>query len=274
MNASSGAVPAAFDEIAGRYASKAHLFTDAVAARLVELCCLIMGENVLDVGCGAGAVTVRAAKAVAPGGHVTGIDLSARMLEQAAAQAEREGVARYVTLRPGDASSPPGPEGFYTSVLSSLVVYLLPDPAAALAAWRPLIAPGGLLAFSYGTGQDPRWLEVFRAIEEHNPAPAFLSLTSRMPGPDAMHALLRKLGYQAPHIRAETLTTVYTSAEEFWEQSSSQGAWVSWRHMSPGQLEQAKAAATRELKKLAGPDGTLTRRTHIAYATAYQRQAA
>jgi ubiquinone/menaquinone biosynthesis C-methylase UbiE len=268
------AIPAAFDEIAGTYGTTGDNFTATVAGHLVDLSSLIPGEQVLDLCCGPGPVAIKAAKAVAPAGHVTGIDLSARMLERAAAEAARAGVSEYVTFRPGDASRPHGPEGFYDSVLCSLGLYLLPDPGAALVNWRKLITPGGLLAFSWSLAQDPRWLKVFTAIEASNPEPGFLTYTSRLPQADGMQTTLRKLGYQQPVIITETVTTIYDSPEQFWESSLSQGPWVSWRHMAPAQLQAAHDAAMRELAKLAAPDGTLTRHTKIAYATAYQRQAA
>jgi ubiquinone/menaquinone biosynthesis C-methylase UbiE len=267
-------IPEAFDEIAGRYDTTGALFTATIAARLVDLAALIDGENVLDIGCGTGAVTVRAAQAVAPGGHVTGIDLSPRMLQRAAAAAEAEGVSGRVTLRPGDATRPHAPAAFYNAVLSSLVLYLLPDPAAALTAWLRLLAPNGLLGFSWSLAQDPRWLRVFHDIEQHNTAPGFLSYTGRLPQAGGMETVLREIGYHQPTIITETVTTVYDSPEQFWASSLSQGPWVSWRNMPPGQLEQAKAAALRLLESMREGDGTLTRHTRIGYATAYAPAAA
>lgn len=40
------------------------------------------GERVLDIGCGCGATTLEAAARVAPGGSVTGVDISRPMLER------------------------------------------------------------------------------------------------------------------------------------------------------------------------------------------------
>lgn len=41
------------------------------------------GEVVLDIGCGTGATTFALGRAVAPGGRVTGVDLSAPMIREA-----------------------------------------------------------------------------------------------------------------------------------------------------------------------------------------------
>jgi ubiquinone/menaquinone biosynthesis C-methylase UbiE len=132
-----------FDEIADQYDSTGAQFTETIAARVVELADLVPGENVLDLGCGTGEVTNRAAKAVAPDGHVTGIDLSPRMLERAWAESRKQGVSHRVTLRPGDAASPHAEAASFDAVLASLVLYLLPDPDAALKAWYDLLVLGG-----------------------------------------------------------------------------------------------------------------------------------
>ncbi|MGD8466822.1 MAG: methyltransferase domain-containing protein [Anaerolineae bacterium] len=53
------------------------------------------GAQVLDVGCGTGALAVRLAE---KGAHVTGIDVAPQMLSQAAAQLEARGLADRVRL--------------------------------------------------------------------------------------------------------------------------------------------------------------------------------
>jgi ubiquinone/menaquinone biosynthesis C-methylase UbiE len=262
--------PAAFDEIAGRYDTTGAQFAAPIAARVVDLAGLMPGQKVLDAGCGAGAVLLRAATAVAPGGHVTGIDLSPRMLERAAAEAGRRGLAGLVTVRPGDAACPSGAAG-YDAVLSSLVLYLLPDPAAALAAWRVLLVPGGVLVFSWATAPDPRWLPVFAAVEAHTSgAPGFFSYTSRLPQPGGMETALRTCGYQHITTTTETITTRYHSPQHWWDAASSEGPWVSWRHIPPARLPDARADALTLLEPMRNGDGTLTRTIQIAYATAHQ----
>ena len=50
-----------------------------------------------------------------------------------------------VTFRVGDASDPELVQGSYDVVLSRHVLWALPDPAAGLARWIRLLAPGGRL---------------------------------------------------------------------------------------------------------------------------------
>ncbi len=53
----------------------------------------IDGGRVLDVGCGAGAVTLAAARLAGAGGSSLGVDISAPLVDAAEARARREGVA-------------------------------------------------------------------------------------------------------------------------------------------------------------------------------------
>jgi ubiquinone/menaquinone biosynthesis C-methylase UbiE len=48
-----------------------------------------------------------------------------------------------------DASEPSFGPASFDAVLASFVVYLLADPGAALARWRNLLRPGGILAFTF-----------------------------------------------------------------------------------------------------------------------------
>ena len=47
----------------------------------------------------------------------------------------------------GDAQEPDLPEQSFDALASSLVLFFLPDPAAALRAWRMLLVDGGRIGF-------------------------------------------------------------------------------------------------------------------------------
>jgi len=76
-------VAGAYTTLAPRWDTSGAAWNQPVAARLLDLTGLAPGMHVLDVGCGAGAVSIPAARAVAPGGRVIGIDLAAPMLTRA-----------------------------------------------------------------------------------------------------------------------------------------------------------------------------------------------
>jgi SAM-dependent methyltransferase len=96
------------------------------------------GDDVLlDVGCGGGLLL---RDALATGADVTGLDHSEEMVALAR---ERAPGARVVH---GSAERLPFGDGEFTAVSMSVVFFFLPDPGAALAECRRVLAPGGRLA--------------------------------------------------------------------------------------------------------------------------------
>ena len=110
---------------------------------------IALGTSVLDLGCGTGSLAVLLAE---EGHEVTGVDLSARMLEQAEAKAVQHGVQVRFLL--GDASEPPVAPGFDV-VLARHVLWVLPDASAAIDRWLSLVTATGRLVLIeglWGTG--------------------------------------------------------------------------------------------------------------------------
>jgi SAM-dependent methyltransferase len=87
------------------------------------------GATVLDVGTGTGSLGLLAAEL---GYRVTGLDLSEGMLARARAKAEHRGLD--VTLVVGSGMEPP--PGPFDAVMERHVLWTMPDPIGALAAWR------------------------------------------------------------------------------------------------------------------------------------------
>ena len=65
------------------------------------------GQQILDVACGTGDSTIAIAKAMEPGGRVTGIDISAGMMEPLMRKAAHEGVHDRIKLLQADALQMP-----------------------------------------------------------------------------------------------------------------------------------------------------------------------
>ncbi|MFF4471069.1 class I SAM-dependent methyltransferase [Streptomyces sp. NPDC001599] len=106
----------------------------------------ITGEDrVLDLGCGSGQTTRRAALR-APRGHALGLDLSGPMLAEARSRAEREGVAN-VSFAQGDAQVHPFEAGAFDAAVSRYGVMFFADPVAAFGNVGRALRPGGRLAF-------------------------------------------------------------------------------------------------------------------------------
>ena len=102
------------------------------------------GERVLDVGCGTGPTTRRAAAAVGPQGAVTGLDVSPEMI---AAARERDTPHGGASIRwvEADAVTWDAGGGQFDVVISQFGVMFFADPAAAFANFARMTAPGGRL---------------------------------------------------------------------------------------------------------------------------------
>jgi SAM-dependent methyltransferase len=99
--------------------------------------------RVLDAGAGTGFLSLLLA---GQGYEVTAMDLSPGMLEVLRAKAARLGLA--VQAVQADAVSPP--DGPFDAVVERHLLWTLPDPGAALVAWREA-APTGRLVLVEGT---------------------------------------------------------------------------------------------------------------------------
>lgn len=105
--------------------------------------------RVADLGCGTGTLALLLAE---EGYTVDGVDFSPVMVRRAR---DKAAGATGVSFVVADAAEPPLTTAAYDVVLCRHVLWALPDPAAALARWHELLAPGGrvvLVEGSWSTG--------------------------------------------------------------------------------------------------------------------------
>ena len=121
--------------------------TRSFGERIIEAAAPGPGEQVLDVGCGNGAVALAVSALVAPGGSVMGFDVSGPMLAYARRRAEQARIAS-VSFRQGDAQVYPLPRAGFDAVVSRFGVMFFDDPVAAFANIGRALRPGGRIAFA------------------------------------------------------------------------------------------------------------------------------
>jgi SAM-dependent methyltransferase len=114
-------------------------------ARLLDAAAITDTDNVLDIGCGNGQTTRLAARR-ATNGRAVGLDLSAPMLERAAATATDDGVAN-ATFEQGDAQVHPFNPGSFDVAISRYGVMFFSDPVAAFINIGAALRSDGRLAF-------------------------------------------------------------------------------------------------------------------------------
>ncbi len=114
------------------------------------------GMRVLDLGCGAGDVAFVAADLIGPGGCVVGVDRSPDALARARLRAEERSLTQ-VRFVEGDIHDP-APGGPFDAIVSRLVLWAVPDPAAVLRRQATVLRAGGLVVPVEVDLSPMRWL--------------------------------------------------------------------------------------------------------------------
>jgi len=131
--------------------------------------------HVLDVGCGTGAVALAIAGRLGPGGHVSGVDISAPMIALARERAQHAGLA--VEFIVADAQQHAFLPGSLDRIVSRFGVMFFDDPVQAFAQLQGAATRGGVLQALVWRGPDEN---AFMTTAERAAAP-WLTLPARQP---------------------------------------------------------------------------------------------
>jgi ubiquinone/menaquinone biosynthesis C-methylase UbiE len=154
-----------WDKAAAHYERAWQLQLQPAQARLLELTNPTPGERVLDVACGTGLVTLRAASLVAPQGHVAGIDISEQMVMAARSVARTRGIAN-VTFERMDAEALEFDDDSFDVALCALGLMYVPNPEAAIAQlYRVLRVNGRAACAVWGQRSKCGWAEIFPIVD-------------------------------------------------------------------------------------------------------------
>jgi len=147
-----------YDRFMGRYST-------LLAPQFAELADVAVGQRVLDVGCGPGALTTELVRLVGSDA-VTAVDPSESFVE--AARERHPGV----TVERAAAEQLPFRDDAFDAALAQLVVHFMTDPVGGLREMTRVTRPGGLVAacvWDHGGGKGP--LSPFwKAVQELDPA--------------------------------------------------------------------------------------------------------
>ena len=120
---------------------------DEVAARneYIRILGVHTGEQVLEIGCGSGAVTRALAKHIAPNGKVVGLDASGALLPIARRLANEAGLGNLIEFRHGDCRNLPFRDNSFDVVLTVTTLSHVPNVDRALQEIVRVTRPGGRL---------------------------------------------------------------------------------------------------------------------------------
>jgi SAM-dependent methyltransferase len=253
-----------FDAVADEYDAVGVEFFRPIARGLVDALDIRPGERVLDVGCGKGAALVPAAEAA---GSATGIDLSPRMVELA-----KEAAAGLdVDVRVGDAMTP-DVEGPFDVVCSSLVLFFLPDPAAALAAWNGLLRDGGRVGVSTFGPYSESWQAVDDVFKPYLPRdltdPRTTGAESPFASDEGVERLVGSAGFTDVRTITHQLPVRFTDPDQWYRWSMSVGQRRMWMQVPEAERDGVKEQAFDRLELLRETDGHIGFEQTVRYTLA------
>jgi SAM-dependent methyltransferase len=126
------------------------------------------GTRLLDIACGAGQLTVPAARR---GIAVTGLDLAANLVAQARARVAEEGLT--ARIEEGDAENLPFAAESFDVVLSLIGSMFAPRPELVASEMLRVCRPGGKIVMGNWTPQGFVG-QLFKVIAKHVPPPPFI----------------------------------------------------------------------------------------------------
>jgi SAM-dependent methyltransferase len=191
------------------------------------------------------------------------------MVAAAAEEAQRAGLRATVLV--GDAQEPDLPAASFDAVTASMVLFFLPDPAAAVRAWRNLLVDGGRIAVSTFGEYTPGWSQVDEVFEPFLPPGMRDARTSGRQGPfasdDGVEQLLTDAGLIAVRTARYVVPVRFDSAEHWHRWTMSIGQRRFWQLVPEANRAQvqARAYAAAEATREHNPDGRIGFDQQIRY---------
>ena len=220
--------------------------------RLVDVSEMPLGANVLDVAAGRGAVLFPAAAKVGASGRVMGIDFTAAMVSETAKDIESRKIAN-AEIRQMDAEQLEFDDAAFDYVTCGFAVQMFAEPARVLQEFRRVLRPGGQVALSSWTADNPAqtWChEVLRPFVAASAAKLLATKDVRFDTPLQLETVLRQSGFADIQITVEEMEFVYRSEEQYWSSLWSSGLRRPLEKMTADLLAQAKSEVIRKFQDL------------------------
>lgn len=153
-----------WDKAASHYERLWQAQLEPAQTTLLGMAGLTPGEQVLDVACGTGLVTFRAAVQVAPLGKVVGTDISEEMIVTARVIADAGSIENVIFERM-DAEELAFDDGSFDAALCALGLMYAPNAEKALGEMHRVLKPGARVACAvWGQRSRCGWAELFTIV--------------------------------------------------------------------------------------------------------------
>ena len=232
-----------------------------VTDTMLDMAGVDAGMRVLDLACGAGSQTLRAADRVGPNGRVVASDISATMLMHVQEAAKRRGLSNIQTLECA-AEDLPASAGVFDAAISRLGLMLFPAPKQALKAVQSVLKPKArFCALVFTTpSANPYMAKPMQILLRHarkEPPPAGKPGIFALGGPGVLEGLLSDSGLADVEAKVVRASLRLASAAEALEMM--QQAFGAYRAVVADLDSEARAAAWSEagecLRQFEGQEG-------------------
>jgi SAM-dependent methyltransferase len=167
----------------------------------------------------------------------------------------------HVEVRVGDAAAPDVPAQAYDVVSCCLVLFFLPDPAAAVRSWVPALVPGGRVGVTTFGRQDPRWQALDALFRPYLPPALRDARTTGASGPftsdEGVAGLLTGAGLVDVRTAHRSVDAAFDSPEHWVEFSWSHGQRALWESVPESEREDLRRRALDVLREIERRDGEL-----------------
>lgn len=242
-------IRAIFDRLAGDYDAAGPGCFAYFGQRLVEEVGIELGQDILDVASGRGAVLFPAAELVGSRGTLVGIDLADEMARATNEEAVRRGVGARVRIM--DAEQLDFPDGSFDRVLCGFGLMFFPHLDQALSEFRRVLKPEGRIGVSTWRVSQADDLSV--VLDD-------LSLGGTgEPGwitdPDDLARLLMRAGFSNVRVMADAKAFRYTDLEQYWQNARGTGLRQHLDALDGEQAERVRAALADRVGRHQRSDG-------------------
>jgi ubiquinone/menaquinone biosynthesis C-methylase UbiE len=199
----------AYEQHMGRWSQR-------LAEPFLDFAGLAGGEQVLDLGCGTGSLTLALLRR-AGSGRILGLDISPAYV----AHARRRTDDKRVTFDVADACAVPFPDGSFDGVLSLLMLHFVPRAPAAVAEMRRVARPGAIVAAAVwdargGVVSHRIFLDTAAALDEAADVLRTRHCTRPMTRPGELAAAWHEAGFREVRETALTIRMDYADFDDFW----------------------------------------------------------
>jgi len=133
---------------------------------LLQMAAIQLGEKVLDIACGTGLVSFRAAEQTGATGFVLATDISDRMIEKATTLSNEKNISN-ISFERMDAEQVTCTNESFDVVICALGLMYVPDPSKAISEMHRVLKKGGrIVAAVWGERAHCGWAEIFEIVDK------------------------------------------------------------------------------------------------------------